>query len=162
MIRFLMMIFFVLAIFLATAQAEDFERTSCYSGTYTMFHKNKELTPVISWQQDGIIMSDDKRFNNVTAHCEGVVIGIGEKRKGYFVCTYKDADGDMFIGAGPYTGLTLSGEEFLEGTGKWKGIKGAISDSRRLVRNKRGQAAMPGTYQGCRTEKGTFELPKSE
>ena len=159
MIRLVMMVLFVLAMFLPAAQAEDFEWTACYSGTYTGFHDKKELTPVFSWQQNGILMSDDKRFNNITFHCEGVQVGIGENRNGYSLCTYKDVDGDMIIGGGPYTGL-IHDEKFLEGTGKWKGIKGGISESKRLVRNRPNQEAMPGTYQGCRTEKGTLELPK--
>jgi hypothetical protein len=127
MVRYLFIIFFAFFVLISSVQAEEFERTHCYSGTDTMFHNPKDLTAVLSWQQNGIIMSDDQRLNNMTVHCEGVQVGIGEKRKGYSVCTYKDVDGHMFVGAGPYAGIAFEGEEFLEGTGKWKGIKGVIS-----------------------------------
>ena len=32
--------------------------------------------------------------------------------------------------------------------------------STRFVRSQDGKGAMPGTYQGCRLEKGQFEVPK--
>ena len=60
-------------------------------------------------------MSNDLRLNNMTVHCEGVQVGIGEMRKGYFACTYKDVDGDIFIGLGPFAGLASGKEEFIEG-----------------------------------------------
>ena len=90
MIRLVMMAFLVLVMFLPAAQAEDCEFTHCYSGTYKAFHDNTELAPVYSFQDNGITMSDDKRWNNVTIHCEGVQVGVGENRKGYTLCTYKD------------------------------------------------------------------------
>ena len=60
--------------------------------------------------------------------------------------------------AGPYFGQETQGK-FIEGSGKWKGVTGSFEWST-VVRSKPGQAAMPGTYQGCRKVKGTFELPK--
>ena len=64
----------------------------------------------------------------------------------------------MIIAEIPYSGFTHD-VKFLEGTGKWKGIKGALR-SERTVRSKPSKGAMPGTYQGCRREKGTYELSK--
>ena len=158
MIRLFMMAFLVLVMFLPAAQAEDCEFTWCYSGTYKVFHDKKELAPVFGFQDNGITMSDEKRFNNVTIHCEGVMVGVGENRKGYNLCTCKDVDGDMIIQGGPYSGLIME-FKFIEGTGKWKGITGSFV-SHRLVRNTPAQEATPGTYQGCRKNKAKFELPK--
>jgi hypothetical protein len=96
----------------------------------------------------------------MTVHCAGVQLGVGENRKGYGLCTLKDVDGDVIIVEGPYEGMmSAMTKTFIEGTGKWRGIKGSF-ESRLLVRNRPNQGAMPGTYQACRNEKGTFELPK--
>jgi hypothetical protein len=71
---------------------------------------------------------------------------------------YPHDDGDMIIGDIPYSGFSYD-VKFVEGTGKWKGIKGGLR-SERFVPSKPGKGAMPGTYQGCRREKGSFELSK--
>jgi hypothetical protein len=102
-------------------------------------------------------MSDDKRFNNMVTHCEGVQMGLGQKRKGYGLCTAKDLDGDMIIYGGPYA-APGSPWKYILGTGKWKGIKGTFT-GQRIVRSKPFKGAMPRTYQGCSRVKGTFELP---
>lgn len=152
------MVFVCLVMFLPTAQAEDIEYTVCFSGTFTMFHEVKGAPFALSYAQNGIIMSDDKRFNNMIVHCEGVQMGFGPKRKGYGLCTAKDLDGDMIIFGGPYRAPGDSDYKWLFGTGKWKGIKGSL-EGQRIVRSKPGKGAMPGTYQGCNRIKGTFELP---
>jgi hypothetical protein len=151
--------FVCLVMFVPPAHAEEAsEFTQCLSGTFTLFHKSKELPFVGSWAETGITMSDDKRFNNVTIHCEGVQMGLGQKRTGYGLCKATDLDGDMMIFGGPYTGLGWDGCMLMAGTGKWKGVKGTLPRER-LVRNKPGKGAMPGTYQGCHRVKVTFELP---
>ncbi len=151
--------FFCTVIFLPTANAEEpYEFTQCLSGTVTLFHQSKELPFVVSWAETGITMSDDKRFNNMTIHCEGVQFGVGPKREGYGICKFTDLDGDMMILGGPYAGPGWSGCKFMAGTGKWKGIKGT-HDRKRLVRSKPFKGAMPMTYQGCHKVTGTFELP---
>jgi hypothetical protein len=149
-----------MAFFILPAHAEEaFEFTRCVSGTVTLFHQNQEVPPVLSWAENGITMSDDKRFNNMTIHCEGVQVGVGPKRKGYALCKRTDLDGDMIITGGPYAGFGPgSGERIQLGTGKWKGYKGTGS-SQRIVNTKPRKGAMPGTYQGCLSVKGTFELP---
>lgn len=158
MIRFICLAIIGLTMLIPPAQAaEEFEYTFCFSGTGTFFHKSKEAPIVVSWAQNGIIMSDDKRFNNMTVHCEGVQMGLGQKRRGHGLCKATDLDGDMIIYGGPYT-APGSGRKFLAGTGKWKGIKGTFA-GRRIVRNKPRKGAMPNTYQGCNRYKGTFELP---
>lgn len=145
-------------IFLPMAYAaEEFECIHCYSGTYTLLHKNKELPMPMNLQQNGIIMSksENKFLDNATVHVEGIQVGFGKKREGYQVAIFVDPDGDMIIGYGPYTGL-VSEVRFLHGTGKYKDIKGSFTSSRLAFGKK---AAWPGTYQRCRTWKGTFELP---
>ena len=159
MLKYLSAILFVLVIlFSTTYAAEQFEFTECYSGTATVFHNNKDLPLVLSWATNGINMSDDVRFNNTVAHCEGVQYGVGPKREGYALCTIMDVDGDMIIGKFPYSGLEYE-VKFIEGTGKWKGIKGSYG-SKRIVKSKPGKGSMPGTFQGCRKNQGTFELSK--
>ena len=159
MIRFIILVFLAVIMFLPMALAENFEYTACYSGTYTLFHNVKELPPVLSYAENSIATSDDKRFNNMTFHCEGVQLGLGNKREVYGYCTSKDIDGNVtIVEIGPYSGSETQGK-FIEGTGKWKGVTGSFEWGT-VVRSKQGQAAMPGTYQGCRRVKGKFELPK--
>ena len=159
MIGYFLIIFLALAMFLPTAQAEDFEYTACYSGTFALLHNVKELPPVMNWAENSIATSDNMKFNNMTFHCEGVQLAGGNNRKGYGFCTSKDIDGEVTIfELGPYSGPGGQGK-FVEGSGKWKGVKGNFEWSR-VLQNKPGQAAMPGTYQGCRKVKGMFKLPK--
>lgn len=140
--------------------AEQLDVTHCYSGTATIFHTSKDVMPALSWAQNGIITSHSsgKMLENAVVHCEGVQRGLGPERTGYGLCKIVDDDGDMIIADIPYSGFIYD-VKFIEGTGKWKGIKGALH-SERTVRSKDGKGAMPGTYQGCRREKGAFDLSK--
>jgi hypothetical protein len=140
--------------------AEPLDYTFCYSGAATNFHDSKDLMAAGSWSQNGIIMSHtpNKILNNAVVHCEGIQRGVGPERSGHGLCKIVDDDGDMILGELPYTGFSYD-VRFLDGTGKWKGIKGTVRSERALV-SKPGQGAMPGTYQGCRREKGSFELSK--
>jgi hypothetical protein len=142
--------------------AEQLDITVCYSGTGISFHDSKEVMPVFSWTQNGIIMSHtpNKMLDGAVVHCEGVQRGtdVSPERTGYALCKIVDDGGHMIIAEIPYSGFVYE-VKFLEGTGKWKGIKGALR-SERIVRSKPGKGAMPGTYQGCRREKGSFELSK--
>ena len=144
----------------SSCAAEQLDITHCYSGTGTIFHQSKEVMPAMSWTQNGIIMSHtpSKLLDNAVVHCEGVQRGVGPERTGYALCKIVDDGGDMIIAEIPYSGFTYD-VKFLEGTGKWKGIKGSLR-SERIARSKEGKGAMPGTYQGCRREKGSFELSK--
>jgi hypothetical protein len=143
-----------LVVFVPTAQAEEpFEATSCYSGTATPFHDSKELAIVMGFQINGILRShsENKFLNNVTYHFEGIVRGTQLMSYGRFV----DLDGDMIIVERSGTGKEASGK-FLEGTGKYKGIKGGY----KAEMIARGKPAMPGTFQECARFIGTFELRK--
>jgi hypothetical protein len=140
--------------------AEQLDLTICYSGSGTIFNDTKDAMQAVSWTQNGIITSHSpsKLLNNAVVHCEGVEHGVGAKRVGYGLCKIMDDDGDVIIADIPYSGFDYD-VKFLSGTGKWKGVKGSLH-SERLVRSKPGKGAMPGTYQGCRREQGTFELLK--
>ena len=150
------MAFVCLVMFLPTVQAEDFEATGCYSGEVTLFHKSKELQPVMHLVGNGIIRSnsENKFLDNVTFHSEGLRRGRGEKQVTAYFSKWTDPDGDIIIAGGYYTGRFLKAK-LLEGTGKYKGITGSFT-SRPLAR---GKPAMAGTFQGCTSMKGTFELP---
>ncbi len=140
--------------------AEQLDVTDCYSGTAVSFHNSKDVMPAFSWAQNGILTShtQSKLLENAVVHCAGVQRGLGPERTGYGLCKIVDDDGDMIIAEIPYSGFTYD-MKFIEGSGKWKGVKGSLH-SERTVRSKAGKGAMPGTYQGCRREKGTVELPK--
>ncbi len=140
--------------------AEQLDITVCYSGTATVFYQSKEVMAASNWAQNGIITSDtpSKLLDNAIVHCDGVQRGVGPERTGYGLCKIVDDGGDVIIAEIPYSGFTYD-VKFLEGTGKWKGIKGSLHFER-TVRSKEGKGAMPGTYQGCRREKGSFELSK--
>ena len=141
--------------------AEEVDITHCYSGTATIFHEqSKEALAAASWTQNGITMShhDKKILDNAVVHCEGVQRGLGPERTGYGLCKIMDSDSDVINAEIPYSGFDYQ-VKFVEGTGKWKGVKGTL-ESRRTVRSLPGKGAMPGTYQGCRREKGTIELSR--
>jgi hypothetical protein len=147
----------VLSTAISAAAQQDWTR--CYAGTVTIFANVKQMKPLLSWAENGIIMSNgpNRLLNGAVTHCEGVQRGLGAERTGYGFCKVVDRDGDMIITGGPYSGVTAGSWPLLEGTGKWKGVKGTLR-SERIVRSKKG--AMPLTYQGCRRERASFELSK--
>jgi hypothetical protein len=68
-----------------------------------------------------------------------------------------DPDGDFVIlEITMAPGETEGNIKFLQGTGKWKGIKG----SGKVRAITRGKPITPGTVQSCSRSMGTFELPK--
>ena len=143
-----------------TFAAEQLDITVCYSGSGVIFNDTKDAMTAVSWVQNGIVTSHSpsKLLNNAVVHCEGVEHGVGAERVGYGLCKIMDDEGDVILAEIPYTGFDYD-VKFLSGKGKWKGVKGSLH-SERLVRSKPGKGAMPGTYQGCRREQGTFELSK--
>ena len=70
---------------------------------------------------------------------------------------FMDPDGDFVILETTRAPGEMEGNiKFLQGTGKWKGIKGSGT-----VRGiKLGRPITPGTNQGCSRWTGTYELPK--
>ena len=144
----------------ATSYAEAIEITHCYSGTVVTISQIKDVPPVFSWAQNGIIMSahPKKLLHNAVVHCEGVQTGAGAARSGYGLCKIVDDDGDAIIAEIPLKGLDYE-VKLLHGTGKWKGVTGTLR-STPIVRSQPNKGAMPDTYQTCRREAGQFEVPK--
>ncbi len=68
-----------------------------------------------------------------------------------------DSNGDFIIAEVTVApGETEFSFKFLQGTGKWKGIKGG--GKVRTITD--GKPITPGTVQQCSRWTGTFELPK--
>ena len=158
MIRLILVVLFALVMFLPVAQAEEqIECTGCYCGTLTKLPDSKDLAVLFSWQCNGIIIShsENKFFNAVTYHCEGLSWRVGEINREVGYCRNTDPDGDIFIHSFGRTETEFGGK-FLEGTGKYKGIKGTIKAERLVV----GKPVMPGTWQLCNKYTITYELPK--
>jgi hypothetical protein len=153
-------IVFCLILPLSVAQAgEPIDLTYCLSMTTTMVSETPELS-IHSFDFKGIARSnlDNKAFDNLTFHGIGVGRDLADKkihRYGYI--KFMDPDGDILITENL---RTLDGPDatwnFLQGTGKWKGIKGGGQ----LRRAAGGKPITPGTVQGCMRMTGTFELPK--
>jgi hypothetical protein len=136
--------------------AEEFEATHCFGGTFTTFQGSQELKALVHFTHNGSLKGPGKAFNNVATHCAGTQREAGPPRNGYVLCKIVDADGDIIITGGPYTGLK-NRYPFLEGTGKWKGITGDY-EADQLGTPPR--PAVPGSYHICAQWKGKFEVPK--
>ena len=79
------------------------------------------------------------------------------QRTGLGYHKFTDPDGDfVIVETATVPGETESNVRFLQGTGKWKGIKGS-GKVRAITLDK---PIKPGTNQGCGRWTGTFELPK--
>ena len=107
----------------------------------------------------GIMISkmENKIFDNVTFHTQGVMVVEGKKMTAYAHMKYLDQDGDFVIFR--YTqnpGETSATTTILSGTGKWKGITGGGKAT--LITQ--GKPITPGTSQFCNNHKGTFTTPK--
>ena len=157
MIRFFLIIFFAIFVFVPTAQAANsFESTGCVSGTMTIIQNSKELM-VSSYELKGMARSNTNSeiFNNVSEMCVGIFKKTGGEitQSGY--CKYMYLNGDINIIE--FDGKSKGGNwKFLLGTGKWKGIKGGGT----WIMLQRAKSVAPGTIQNCRMIKGAYELPK--
>ena len=160
MIRIICTAILGLVMFFPVANAEEksLNIISCRSGTVTMLSASAEVT-VYSYDFKGIDQGakGDKTWDNFTHRCMGItrIMGGETLAKGY--CKYMDPDGDFFMVA--YDGLMGDKPlpwEFIQGTGKWKGIKGGGT----TIGITRGKPIVEGTYQGCIEITGKYELPK--
>lgn len=107
----------------------------------------------------GIMISkiENKIFDNVTFHTQGVMVVEGKKMTAYAHMKYLDQDGDFVIFRYIQNpGETSATTTILSGTGKWKGITGGGKAT--LIT--RGRPITPGTSQFCNNHKGTFTTPK--
>lgn len=148
--------------FVTASRADNLEITHCYSGVFNIFSKTEGTTALLSWTQNGIIISahPGKLLQGAVTHCDGIQMGLGAARSLHGLCKIVDNDGDVIVAELPWPHKGLDFEvQFLEGTGKWKGITGQLH-SNRLVSSPPNKGAMPDTYQTCRRETGSFEVAK--
>jgi hypothetical protein len=142
------------------ARAEQpIDITYCLSMTTTMVSETQELS-IHSFDFKGIARSnlENKAFDNLTFHGIGVGRDLADKRiHRYGYIKFMDPDGDIFVTENL---RTLDGPDatwnFLQGTGKWKGIKGGG----KLQPATRGRPILKDTVQGCMRMTGKYELEK--
>ena len=133
-----------------------FDITACFSGERTVVAKAPELR-VEGSVTKGTWLSNhaNKALNNMTSICAGILKFESGKVSGKAYCKTMDADGDFIIMEN-----TLEGSEiifkFLQGTGKWNGIKG---EGKGKVLMK-ARPITPDSIQSCLRVTGSFELPK--
>jgi hypothetical protein len=146
-----------LGLIIPVAQAQQsYDITDCGSMTFTINSESQELS-IITFDFKGISWSnsENKVFDNCSVFYVGVARTMTGKSSAYGYSKYLDPDGDFVI-----MESIREGDEtrckFLQGTGKWKGIKGEGKLRRIAV----GKPITPGTSQYCTRHIGTFELPK--
>jgi hypothetical protein len=143
--------------FIPSAQAEQpFDVTCCFSGVITTVSASQELT-VSGLEVSGIFQSnhENKAFDNMTLHCVGIFRVMDGKSSATSYCKGMDPDGDIVVQEHTRVGPEVTWK-FLQGTGKWKGIKGGGKG--KVIT--RGKPITSGTTQSCSRVIGTFELPK--
>ena len=160
MVRLLVTLFISLVLLISVVNAEDktMSLTSCRSGTVEMLSASKELA-VYRWELKGIDQdrNEDKTFENFTHRCMGVARVQGDVNWTSGYCKYMDPDGDFWI-------VEFNGESggkklpwtFIQGTGKWKGIKGG-GTAQAITK---GKPIVKGTFQYCAKITGKYELPQ--
>ena len=126
-----------MSLIIPVAQAEQqYDITDCGSMTLT-------------------VNSENKIFDNCSVFYVGVARNTPGKITAYGYSKYMDPDGDFVVMESIREGAETHCK-FLQGTGKWKGIKGE-GKVRRIAS---GKSIAPGTSQYCTRHVGTFELPK--
>jgi hypothetical protein len=135
---------------------QPYDITYCQSGTITIVSESEELT-VYSVDFKGIIRSNHENgdFDNCTLHEVGVTRIMHGKRTFYGYCKVMDPEGDYIVKELSDDG-TKAIANFLQGTGKWKGITG-LGKYEHITQ---GKPITPGTFQTCVRETGRFQLPK--
>jgi hypothetical protein len=157
-----LIVIFILPMFIPVAQAQQpFDITDSFFAKVTMLSESKELT-IFGSEVWGITNSnnENKAFDNMTSYCVAVRKFVaGKPQKSLTYTKFMDNEGDSFIVETARDG-TEPGPEgtwtFLEGIGKWKGIKGGG----KAWFSARVKPQTPGTAQGRVRMTGTFELPK--
>jgi hypothetical protein len=146
----------VLSVTPVNAKDYEYAISFCASGTTTVLSTTEEMT-VLSYDVKGITWSThptNKAFDKSTYHCVGIVRTgrAGLATHGY--CKYMEPDGDFVVGEAMASGP--EGQwQFLEGTGKYKGIKGGGPNQPFVS----GKPIVPGTSQNCRSATGKYTLP---
>ena len=148
----------VLVIPLVHAEEKPVKILSCRSGDVSILSASKELT-VLSFELKGIDqgLDGDTTFENFTHRCMGIQRIKGGEVWSVGNCKYMDPDGDFFIVEwdGQSGGKPLPWQ-YIQGTGKWKGIKGG-GTAQGVTE---GKPIADGTFQSCTKIIGTYELPK--
>jgi hypothetical protein len=153
---------FALIIFNPLAQAEQpIDITDAFFATYKLLTESKELA-IMSSEVWGIVTSnnENKAFDDMTSYCLAIRKFVsGHQQKSLTYTKFMDKDGDFFVVETIRDG-TETGPEgtwtVLQGTGKWKGIKGGG----KAWFSGRGKAQTPSTAQGRVRMKGTYEVLK--
>lgn len=148
---------FSMSLMIPLAQAEQqYDITDCGSMTFTVNSESDELT-IITFDFKGIARSNSE--NKIFDTCTVFYVGVGRSTPGktsaYGYSKYMDPDGDFVVMESIREGAETQCK-FLQGTGKWKGIKG----EGKVRRISSGKSIAPGTSQYCTRHIGTFELPK--
>jgi hypothetical protein len=135
---------------------QQYDITDCGSMTFTVNSESDELT-IITFDFKGIARSnsENKIFDNCTVFYVGVSRNMAGNSSAYGYSKYMDPDGDFVVMESIREGVETRCK-FLQGTGKWKGIKG----EGKLRRIAAGKPISAGTNQYCTRHIGTFELPK--
>jgi hypothetical protein len=155
-------LFIGLSIFIPVAQAQQsIDITDSVFAKITMLSESKELA-IMSSEVWGMVTSnnENKIFEDLTSHCVAVRKFVaGKQMKSLTYTKFMDSDGDFFIVETIRDGSETGPEgkwAFLEGTGKWKGIKGGGKG----WFTARGKVITPGTFHGRVRMTGIYELPK--
>jgi hypothetical protein len=128
---------------------------ACVSKPYI---QSPEIT-IFAGDCKGIMRSniENKIFDNVTVHSQGVMMMEGKMVTSTFYMKYLDRDGDFVIFLFKQNpGETSATTTILGGTGKWKGITGGGKAT--LITQ--GKPVTPDSNQFCNNHKGSFTLPK--
>jgi len=143
--------------FVPVAQAQTpFDFTECASGNASIVYQSKEIT-ITGIEGKGIIFShhENKVFDNCTFHVVAIAKTVDGKRRSDSYWKIMDPDGDVIVAEAVVLGPEKT-MKFLQGTGKWKGIKGEAKGKTTAT----GKFIAPGTIQTCSRYVGTFELLK--
>jgi hypothetical protein len=146
----------LLLTFHGSAAAGEYDITNCSSATITPVTSGQDLT-ILLVDAKGIARAsaDKKAFDNNSFHCVSLMRMYRGQRSGNGACRFVDPDGDAVVGEmvlGPSDGTWT----FLEGTGKWKGIKGGGN----FVSITSAKPIAAGTTQGCGRATGKYEIAK--
>lgn len=148
----------VFIIFIAAAQAgQPFDITACFSGERTVVAKSSELR-VESSLTKGTWLSnhENKVLHDMTSICAGILKFESGKASGKAYCKVMDADGDFIIMENILEESSEITFKFLQGTGKWNGIKGE-GKGKVLMKSR---PITPDSIQNCLRVTGTFEMPR--
>ena len=140
------------------AGSQELDFTGCRNSEITLLSKSEEMT-VFGLDAKGVDRSnhENKLFDGFSHRCNGTYMIRGDETAGNGFCKYMAPDGDYTLLQWRNSGKQGKGTwEFLEGSGKFKGVKGG-GDYQTVLRSK---PITPGSLQYCIRVTGTLELPE--